>query len=213
MKFASRPASTPLRAALIASILTFSAGGVASAESADKDAKQPPKGDAAQEQAMAEMMKYAMPGPMHDVLKPMAGNFNAAVKMWEGPGEPQATQGSCQNTWILGGRFLQCAYKGEFAGQPFEGFGLTGYDTMKRQYVGLWMDTMGTTVMISNGSAEAPGKAITMNSSMDDPRTGKPMPIRSVTKIVDDNQHVYSMYTTQDGKETLMMEITYTRAK
>ena len=186
------------RVALIACAFTLAWVGIASAD---------------QDQAMAEMMKYSMPGPAHEVLKPMAGDFKAVVKMWQGAGEPQASAGACRNTWVLGGRFLQSDYKGDFMGQTFEGLGFTGYDNMKKQYIGLWMDTMGTMVMISTGTADAASKAITMNSTMDDPTTGKAMPLRSVTKIIDDNQHVYSMYGAYEGKEQLMMEITYTRAK
>jgi hypothetical protein len=42
--------------------------------------------------------------------------------------------------------------------------------------------------------------------------TGKPAKIRTVTRIVDPNQHVYEMYAPDPkGNEFKMMEIVYTR--
>ena len=52
-----------------------------------------PKGDAAHQQMMAEMMKRAAPGPAHDKLKPWVGRWRAVVKVWNGPGEPMVSEG------------------------------------------------------------------------------------------------------------------------
>ena len=55
------------------------------------------------------------------------------------------------------------------------------------------------------------GKTITQICHGDDPVRG-PMTWRSVTKIEDENTHLFEMYgTDKSGKEELMMEIVYTR--
>ncbi len=163
---------------------------------------------------MAAMQKYANPGPMHDALKPLAGNWKTSTKTWLGPGEPTVSEGSCERTWVLGGRFLESKYRGVFAGNPFEGIELLGYDTRKKQFTSAWIDNMGTSVALSTGPAEDPAsKTITLNSSFDDPISGQPMPYKMVTKIIDDNSHTFSMISSKDGQEWTEMEITYTRAK
>jgi hypothetical protein len=68
-------------------------------------------------------------------------------------------------------------------------------------------------MMISTGDADAGGKMFTFESAMDDVMTGKSMKMREVLRIVDNNKHVYEMYTTDraSGAEFKMMEIVYTR--
>jgi len=160
---------------------------------------------------MAEMLKYSMPGTQHELLKPMAGTWKATIKAWTGPGDPTVSVGTCENTWILGGRYLESSYKADFMGKPFEGLGLVGFDMKEKKFVNLWMDTMSTTYMASSGEMDPSGKTLSFSGTVPDPVSGKPLPYRMVTKIIDPNQHVFSMYGAHDGKEALEMEITYTR--
>jgi hypothetical protein len=96
-------------------------------------------------------------------------------------------------------------------GSPFNGIGVTGYDNHTKKYVSTWMDSMGTALLVFEGTGSADGRTITQESRYDDPIKG-PVMWRSVTKIVDDNTHVFEMYATyKEGKEEKMMEITYTR--
>jgi hypothetical protein len=62
-----------------------------------------------------------------------------------------------------------------------------------------------------SSTAIADGKNITQKSHYDDPIRGS-MTWRSVTKIVDENTHLFEMFATdKSGKEEKMMEITYSR--
>jgi hypothetical protein len=72
---------------------------------------------------------------------------------------------------------------------------------------------MGTAILFFEGTASADGKTITQESHFDDPVRG-PMKWRSVTRIMDDNSHVFEMYRTdKTGKVEKTMEITYTRKR
>ena len=96
-------------------------------------------------------------------------------------------------------------------GGAFTGIGVTGYDNYTKKYVSTWMDSMGTGIFRMEGTGSADGRTITQKGSHEDPMQGR-MNHRAVTKIVDDNTEVFEMYNTgKDGKETKMMEITYTR--
>jgi hypothetical protein len=174
-----------------------------------------PKSAAQQQAEMDAMMKAATPGDAHKKLTPMAGSWTADVKMWMAPGAPPAAGGgTAENTWALDGRWLEQRFTGNFMGMPFTGVGYTGYDNIKKKYVGTWMDTMTTSMMISDGKADADGKSITFSSTMDDPMTGKTSPVKEKVTVVDADHHTLEMWGAgPDGKMFKMMEIAYTRKK
>jgi uncharacterized protein DUF1579 len=184
---------------------------------ADKPAekKAPPK--AAPQAAMSEqdMMaayaKFATPGPEHEFLKSLAGNWKAVTKAWMAPGDPQVSEGSAVRTIILGGRYLKDEFKSTFMNQPFEGFGITGYDVAKKEYVSTWSDTMGTSIVMSRGKMDPSGKVLTMVGSYEDPVTGQKKTMKEVTRIVEANKNVLEIWEDQGGKEVKSMEVTYTR--
>jgi hypothetical protein len=119
------------------------------------------------------------------------------------------TTGTCEQKMLLGGRFLQQEFTGDMMGSTFTGIGVTGYDNHTKKYVSTWIDSMSTAILFFEGAASADGKTIAQESRYDNPIKG-PMKWRSVTKIVDDNTHVFEMYgTDKRGKEEKMMEITY----
>jgi len=176
----------------------------------EKDGKQKDKMDI---QAMMEVYaKLATPGAPHKVLASMEGSWNAKIKTWTEPNKPpMESEGTCEQKMLLGGRFFQQEFTGEMMGSPFTGIGFTGYDNHTKKYVSTWMDSMGTAILVFEGTASADGKTITQEGHYDDPIKG-PTKWRSVTRIVDDNTHMFEMYETdKSGKEEKMMEITYTR--
>ena len=175
-----------------------------------KEEKQEGKMDM---QAMMDVYnKLGTPGAPHKVLASMAGSWTTKIKSWMEPNKPpMESKGTCEQKMILGGRFLQQEFSGEMMGSPFTGIGVTGYDNHTKKYVSTWIDSMGTAILFFEWTASADGKIITQECRYDDPIKG-PMKWRSVTKIVDDNTHVFEMYATyKKGKEEKMMEITYTR--
>jgi hypothetical protein len=160
---------------------------------------------------MAKWAEMATPGDNHRALDGMVGSWAATTKWWAAPDtEPMASTGTCTNNWMLGGRYIMSTYNGDMMGQPFEGLGLMGYDNYKQKYIHIWMDSMGTMWMTSEGTME--GDTCILNSEFDDFLTGKKGTMRQEVKIIDNDHHVVNMFTfTPDGKEFKMMEIAYTR--
>lgn len=156
--------------------------------------------------------KVATPGAPHRMLAGMAGNWNTRGRFWMEPGKPPVeSTGHSKQTMVLDGRFLQQEFTGDMMGSPFTGLGFCGYDNHTEKYVSTWMDTMGTAIMVFEGTASADG-TITQTSSYDDPVQG-PMKWRSVTHLVNPDTLEFEMYATgRSGREEKMMEITYTRA-
>jgi hypothetical protein len=175
----------------------------------DKQAAPGAAGD--QQKMMEEMMKMMAPGPEHQRLQPLMGSFACETTSFMNPQGPEKSKASQDVTWILGGRFLMSKYSGTAAGMPFEGVGMDGYDKMKKMYVGNWYDTMGTGILSYEGSMDAAGKVLTMKGTYDDPMTGDKNPVKMVTTIVDPNKHSFEMFTTMNGQEMKMMEMTCSR--
>jgi hypothetical protein len=169
---------------------------------------------AAQHQAMMEAwMKAATPGDAHKALEPFVGTWDVKVKSWMEPGaEPMESAGTSENRWVLDGRWVEQQFKGTFMDMPFNGIGYTGYDNMKKQYVGTWMDNMSTAAMLSTGTGDA--NVWKFTSTMDDPVTGKATPVKETITVTDKDNHLLEMWSpAPDGSMFKTMEIRYTRKK
>jgi hypothetical protein len=182
----------------------------------EKAKKTTPAAGKMDEKAMMEMMaKYSTPGEEHKKLEQFVGMWDTTNKMWMDPNAPaQESKGVAENKMALGGRFLEQHYEGTFMNQPFTGMGYTGYDLYKKQYVGTWMDSMGTTIMTTTGTADASGKTMTFTGTMDDYMTGKKANFKEVVTVVDNDHHTFEMWWPgPDGKMFKTMEIQYARKK
>lgn len=164
------------------------------------------------EAMMAKMQEYGTPNENHKVLQQLVGSWEYSVKMWMAPdAPPDESTGNSEVSAILGGRFIQEISTGTAHNQPFEGRGICGYDNVKKEYNHLWIDNMGTGMMMVSASYDAATKTFSGKGNMSCPING-PMSIRTVMKILDVNTHTYEMYMPdKSGKEFKAMEITYRR--
>lgn len=199
-----------MRGILGASVAIAVATSVAFA--ADAKDKNAPKMDADTQAMMAEMAKYAEPGPEHKLLDATVGKWKSVSKSWYMPGEPTVSEGTAETQWILGGRFLLFKTNGSMMGQPFEGMEVLGYDRKAKEYTAFWIDNMGTAIYpMSNGKYDAASKTFTFKANWPNPMGPGTIPYTMTTKILSPDSHVFTMATVKDGKEWTEMEITYTR--
>jgi len=164
-------------------------------------------------QAMMELYKQlATPGEPHKLFATLAGSWTTTTKEWMEPGKPPTeSTGTAEMKMLLDGRFLYQEYNAQMMGQPFSGVGIDAYDNMRKRYVTVWLDTMSTGVFTMEGTASADGKTITLKGQHAEPGGGH-MTHRAIWKIVDDNTQTFDMYGAHHGgKETKMLEITYSR--
>jgi hypothetical protein len=170
----------------------------------------------AEEKAMMDvMMKAATPGPNHQLLTSISGDWTFKIRMWMNPSAPATeSTGTVAYTPLLGGRYVQGQYRGDMMGMPFEGLGLMGYDNVSAQFQTSWVDNMGTMITFLTGTYDPATKAITYTGRMDDAtQPGTKVKVRQVIRIESPDSHVMEWYETRDGKETKTMEIVYTRTK
>jgi hypothetical protein len=183
-------------------------GGLAFAKKKEEK-KAEPKPDP----MVAAMAKYMTPGPQHKLLTGMAGTWTVAGKFWhqDATKPPIETTGTAEIK-AMGDLWVTQDFSGTFMGKPFVGHGIDGYDLTKNKYVGTWVDSMGSYIMNSEGTADASGKVMTYTANDFDPMTSKTGTVKEVVKIDSDKQHTMTMFKTgADGKEVKMMELVYTR--
>ena len=198
-----------MRTALTAIVLALVCS-IALAQDAAKDTAKKPT----QQEMMEAMMKYGTPGKQHEQLKAMVGTWDADVTFQMDPAAPeQKSKAKMVNESLFDGRYLKGDYTGDFMGQPFKGMSLMTYDNAKEKYVSLWIDSMSTMMMLSEGTADSSGKVITTSCTYDCPIQKERVSSRMVLTIQDNDHHTMDMYCTQGGKEHKSMTIKYTRAK
>lgn len=161
---------------------------------------------------MKAWMEYMTPGEMHKQLQSQEGEWNTKIKMWMTPGgEPMVSEGTTINKMILGGRYMKSTHAAITMGMPMEGLNLTAFDNAKKEFISIWMDNMGTGVMVASGPFDETTKTITLTGKMVDPITGKDLPVKEVIKPIDENHQLFELYMEHDGKEFKSMEIEYIR--
>lgn len=165
--------------------------------------------------AMEMMQKLATPGEGHKKLDALVGTWTAKNTMWMAPGQPPAvSEGTAEQKWVLGGRFLEQRFEGTFMNMPFSGLGYTGYDNYKKRYVATWMDSGGTSILNTTGTFDTAGKILTSRGTIDDFTTGKVATVREKMTMVSKDEVLFEMFGPgPDGKDYRMMEIRYVRKK
>jgi hypothetical protein len=196
----------------ILALLILASLAVAQEKPPAKIEKAPPP---AADPMMEAWMKASSPGEAHKLMERHVGVWDAEVRLFMDPaGPPMITKGKGTNTLILGGRYLESRFKGEFEGQPFEGIGYMGYDNVRKEFVNFWIDSTSTWFMFSAGTADKEGKVWKNTGEVSDPVTGKAKPYREEAVFETPDRLVSRAYDKgPDGREFLSMEIVYTRAK
>jgi hypothetical protein len=154
-----------------------------------------------------------VPGPIHERLNNLAGNWDVAIQYKLGEKTHNGTA-TCEARWILDGRFLKQDYNSKFGDKPFHVIQLLGYDTGRKKTIEIKLDNMSTGVMHNEGSISDDGKVITNVGESLDPATGKPYKLRSVTTIVDADHFTLEWFHIDDqSKADKVVSMSHTRKK
>ena len=148
------------------------------------------------------------PGPEHARLKQLVGTWETTMKAGD-----EETKGTATFKMELGGLWLVEEFKGEFAGAPFHGKGMSTYDVAKKKHVLFWFDSMSTGTLIAEGDYDKDTKTQTLMGEMAGP-DGKKQKVTLTTKMPDDDNMVFTLKGPgPDGKDAEMIKVTYRRKK
>jgi hypothetical protein len=192
----------------------LAAGATAALQQEKKPEKAPVPAASADDPMMKAMMELGSPGPAHKVLEHKIGKWTAVGKFIMPGSEPVTENYQSEAKWINDGRFVEETVTGSFMGMPFRGTAITGYDNLKKKYVQTWMDNVSTGLYYAEGTYDAATKTFTFTGESPDATMTKYVKSRSTDKMIDaDHGVAQSFQPGPDGKETMTMEITYTRVK
>jgi len=158
--------------------------------------------------AMAAMEAAGKPGPQHEHLAKMAGDWTYDITLWMPGAPPYKSNGTMHAEMMMGGRYLHETWKGDMMGAPFEGHGTEGYDNVAKHWFGTWMDNMSTGMMTSTGSCNEAMDSCSFDAESYDPMSGQKTASRSTITWTGADSFKNEMYGPgPDGKEMKMMEI------
>jgi hypothetical protein len=156
--------------------------------------------------SMAQEMEK--PGPEHEQLKQFVGTWDAVMEFAGQKSKAMSTYKS-----ICGGMWVASDFKGDFAGMPFEGHGVDGYDQKAKKYVSVWVDSMSSSPLRMEGNYDPKTKAMVMTGESRGP-DGQPQKFKAITEIKDKDHFTFKMHMVQpDGQEQVGFTIEYTRKK
>lgn len=165
------------------------------AKKAKTSRKRPARKAMSEAAMMAQWQEAMTPAAGHARLEPMVGTWRVKTTFKMAHDAPeQVHDGTAVHRLVLGGRFLEQVYSGTAMGMPFEGIGFTGYDNVKKRYVGTWMDTFGTGLMNSVGVGRPTDTKITSLAEAFEP-SGKKIVFETTVRISDRDHHSYEMWT------------------
>jgi hypothetical protein len=147
------------------------------------------------------------PGPEHEMLKELAGTWDAAIKMGG-----QEAKGTAVYKMELGGFWLMSTFEGDLGGMKFKGQGIDGYDPLRKKFVTTWVDSMSPTPLWMEGTYDKETHTMTMTGEGAG-QDGKLHKYKTTTETKGKDAMVFKMFEVKDGKDNEMMSITYTRTK
>ena len=121
----------------------------------------------------------ARPGPVHAALSRFAGTWDVTFEVVGAEGVARSTTAAAEVRVAYGGFWLVEDVRGTFAGAPFAGHGLLGFDPKRQLCVRTWVDGMVASPLQTEGTFDADGKVLTMTGTGPDLH-GRPARVQSV---------------------------------
>jgi hypothetical protein len=162
-----------------------------------------------------EGFKPPAPAKEHAWLTQLAGEWDYDSEAVIAPGQPPLKAKGTESVRSIGGFWIMLENKGTVAGQPFTGILTLGYDPAKKKFVGTWIDSMNSHMVVyDNATLDSSGK-LTLNAEMPNPMLGgKLTKFKDVLAVKSkDEKTLTSAMLGEDGKWTTFLTVKYQRKK
>lgn len=156
------------------------------------------------------------PQQEHQWLQKLVGEWTCEGEAVMEPGKPPVTWEGTETVRSLGGLWTVAEGQGEMPGGGVSTSLMTlGYDTQKKHYVGTFVTSMMTSLWVYEGSLDADGKVLTLDTvGPDMAAEGKMASYKDVVEFrTDDHRVMTSHILAADGQWHSFMTATYRRRK
>jgi hypothetical protein len=153
------------------------------------------------------------PQKEHEWLQQLVGEWETEGEAITEPDKPPVKTKGSENNRSIGGFWVQGEHKGDFFGTPFTGVMTLGYDAEKKKYIGTWVDSILPHLWKYEGTVDATGKILTLESEGPGPEPGKLAKYRDSLEIKSKDHKVLTSATEKDGKWVTYLTVQYRRKK
>ncbi len=191
------------------------AAGCASSGGPKGKAKAAPAEELSPAEVERRMQAHGTPGVAHQVLNGRVGTWQCSIRYWPPfASEPESMAATSDIKWTMDGLFLEDRTRSDFGGHPFKGLGLMGFDNLKQRYVSTWIDNTSTSIATSEGGYDPETRTFRFAGKTADPASGRLLDMRSVERVIDDDNWSYEAWVLQpSGEERQLLEIAYKRVR
>ena len=152
----------------------------------------------------------------HEWLKQFVGEWTMLAEMPMGPDKPIEKHAGTERSRLIGGAWVICEGTGEMpGGGTAQSIMTLGYDPAKQRFVGTFLASVMTHLWVYNGTLDAAGKVLTLDT--EGPDFGTPGKMAKYQDIIEFKSHDHRVMSSQvlgdDGKWTQIMTANYQRTK
>lgn len=162
-----------------------------------------------------QMPSCPLPVKEHAWLQQLVGEWEADTEafMSPDPTQPPAKMKGTESVKPLGGFWTVSEIKSTMMDQPFTGIMTLGYNPETKKYVGTWVDSMTGKLWEYEGTTDAAGKVLTLESEGACPlQPGKVIKFRDIIEVKDKDHKLFtSTMQGEDGKWITIMTSTSQR--
>lgn len=130
-------------------------------------------GDAAVAEMMAQAAKYTQPGPQHEFLGLLVGEWDVASRLTMGGAAGAAQPGRAVTRWEIDGRWLVSEWTGSLMGMEGEVHHVMGYDPMKMSFVWTSFSSFDNALNRAEGDRTLDGDGLILWGTLDEYLTGE----------------------------------------
>lgn len=148
------------------------------------------------------------PGVEQSWLEQLAGEWESDGEANLAPGQPPIKSKGTESARMLGDFWVVSEVESTFMDMPFSAVLTLGYDPDKKKFVGTWVDSVSSYFWQYEGTLDADGKTLTLETEGPCVRTpGKHARFRDVIEIKSRNERTLTSRALIDGKRETMVTV------
>jgi len=175
-------------------------------------AQDPPKKDRQRDPQNA-IEPRSGPGVGQKFLEKFVGDWAVEKSFFRASGEAVKSTGTCKQTMIHGGRFLQSEFTFGEGERASKGTGVIGFDSATGKFTSTWIDSRSTRFSFRQSKDKFDGEKITLVGAGLTTEDRPPRQSRTVTTLEDDGKKIIHRQfgANPDGSDRLVMQLVLTK--